>query len=81
MHPRVLQQMDIEALWYEVVPYVYGIGGLVAFFVKPESTLLRLSGALLVVAAATIFRLRWVYRRAHFIALPTPDDPRIDAGT
>ena len=72
--------MDIEALWYELFPYVNGIGGLVAFFIKPDSTLLRLSGVLLIVAAVTIGRLRWAYRRAHYIALPTPQDPRIDAG-
>ena len=72
--------MDIETLWYEMFPYVYGVGGSVAFFVRPESTLLRVSGALLLVAAVTIIRLRWVYRRAHFIALPTPEDPRTKAG-
>ena len=64
--------MDIESLWYEAFPFFYGISGVVAFLIKPESTLLRISGALLVVAAITILRLRWVYRRAHFVDIPPP---------
>ena len=67
--------MDIETLWYELFPYIYGLGSVVAFFIKPESTLLRISGGLLLVAAITIIRLRWIYRRAHYIALPTPEVP------
>ena len=64
--------MDIESLWYEAFPFLYGIAGVVALLIKPGSTLLRISGALLVVAAITILRLRWVYRRSHFVDLQPP---------
>ncbi len=63
--------MDIESLWYEAFPYLYGVGGVVACCVSPGSTLLKISGALLIVAAITVIRMRWVYRRALFVQMPT----------
>lgn len=63
--------MDLEIVWYEAFPYLYGVGGLVALL-YPGSPLLKVSGALLIVAAVTIIRLRWVYRRAEFDRAPTP---------
>ena len=72
--------MDIEALWYEAFPYFYGISGAVAFFVNPGSMLLKISGVLLITAAITIMRLRWVYRRTVFVELPTPATFKADHG-
>lgn len=64
--------MDLEQVWYEAFPYLYGVGGLVALFFQPGSFLLKLSGGLLIVAALTILRLRWVYRRKLFEQAETP---------
>lgn len=66
--------MDLETVWYEAFPYLYGIGGLVAIFLPGGSGLLRASGVLLIVASLTILRLRWVYRRAMFERTPTTHD-------
>ena len=63
--------MDLEQVWYEAFPYVYGAGGAVALLFQPGSFLLKVSGGLLIVAAVTILRLRWVYRRAAFDRMPT----------
>ena len=71
--------MDIESLWYEAFPFLYGIAGVVALLIEPVSTLLRISGTLLVVAAITILRLRWVYRRSHFVDFPPPMAPKHSA--
>jgi len=54
--------MSIGDLWYEASPFVYApMGALVAL--GSDGTLARLSGGLLLVAAATILRLRWTHRR------------------
>lgn len=58
--------MDIESLWYEISPYLYAAFGVGAVFYGPGSILLKGSGILLIAAALTIVRLRWVYRRALF---------------
>lgn len=54
--------MDIEQLWYEFSPYVYSVAGAVALF-NSYSGLAIFSGVLLLGAAATILRMRWVHRR------------------
>ena len=54
--------MDIETTWYEFSPYIYALVGL-ATIAATDSRLSVCSGALLLVAAATILRLRWVHRR------------------
>jgi hypothetical protein len=54
--------MDLEALWYEVSPYVYATGALVAL-VSPASKLSLFFGGLLLLAAGTVIRLRWVHRK------------------
>lgn len=66
--------MELEQTWYEVFPYLYGIGGFVAIFLPGGSGLLRASGVLLIVASITILRLRWVYRRAWFTQLASPSE-------
>ena len=58
--------MDLENLWYEASPFVYGIGGLFALLTQPGAILLRISGVLLIAAALTILRMRWRYRRALY---------------
>ncbi len=58
--------MDLEHLWYELSPYVYGIAGLVALVQRPPSLLYFGSGVLLVAASVTILRWRWRYRRALY---------------
>ncbi len=63
--------MDLETVWYDAFPYLYGIGGVVAILIRPGSLLLKISGALLIVAALTILRLRWIYRRELFRKAPT----------
>lgn len=54
--------MDLETVWYEFSPYVYAAAGL-ASVLSTHSTVGIVSGVLLIAAAATIFRLRWIYRR------------------
>ncbi|MEO6024782.1 MAG: hypothetical protein ABIP64_17060 [Burkholderiales bacterium] len=54
--------MDLETVWYELSPYVYTISGVIALAVA-DARMGQLSGALLLVAALTIIRLRWVNRR------------------
>jgi hypothetical protein len=53
--------MSLERVWYETSPVVYALGG-VTVLLGASDTLARVSGALLVLAAATILRMRWVYR-------------------
>lgn len=53
--------MDLESIWYETAPYAYVFAGIYA--ASAESRLATVSGALLVIAAVTILRLRWSYRR------------------
>jgi hypothetical protein len=54
--------MSIEANWYEFSPYVYAAGG-VASASNIESYISIVCGLMLLVAAATILRLRWRYRK------------------
>ena len=66
--------MDLENLWYELSPYVYAVFGFVVMFHNPASNLLKASGLLLIAAALTIIRLRWVYRRAVDLTVETTAD-------
>lgn len=55
--------MDIEAIWYEGSPYIYasvGLGSLSNY----QSYIAIISGVVLLIASATILRMRWTYRRA-----------------
>jgi hypothetical protein len=54
--------MDLETIWYELSPYVYTLSGLAAF-AAADVRMGQWSGALLLGAALTIIRLRWVNRR------------------
>jgi hypothetical protein len=54
--------MDLETLWYEVSPYVYTLSGVLALLAV-DVRVGQWSGALLLGAALTIIRLRWVNRR------------------
>ena len=64
--------MDLETIRYELLPYLYGAGGIVALSTTPGSLLLKSSGVLLVGAALITIRLRWVYRRTPVFRLPNP---------
>lgn len=54
--------MDLETLWYEVSPYIYAIAGVLAL-ISVDSRLSTFSGGLLILAALTVIRLRWSYRK------------------
>ena len=54
--------MDLETLWYEISPYVYTVSGVIAL-AAADARMGQLSGALLLAAALTIIRLRWINRR------------------
>jgi uncharacterized membrane protein (UPF0136 family) len=54
--------MDLENIWYECSPYLYLAGGL-ATILKSDSRVGLVSGVLLVAAALTILRLRYVHRK------------------
>ncbi|MGZ3236532.1 MAG: hypothetical protein ACXWIN_02880 [Burkholderiaceae bacterium] len=54
--------MDIEATWYEGSPYVYGVVG-VASLSNYHSYIAVVSGIVLLIASATILRMRWTYRK------------------
>jgi len=54
--------MSLEALWYEVSPYVYFVVGLVSAAFSNSDFGLVFS-ALLLTASFAIFRLRRIYRR------------------
>jgi uncharacterized membrane protein (UPF0136 family) len=54
--------MDLEGLWYECSPYLYLAGGILTF-VKADSKVGVASGILLVAAAITILRLRYIHRK------------------
>ena len=56
--------MDLETIWYELSPYVYTISGVTAF-AAADARMGQWSGALLLGAALTIIRLRWVNRRKN----------------
>lgn len=59
--------MSLGDLWYEVSPYIYAPLGAVVLF-GSEGPLAKVSGALLLVAAATILRLRWTHRQRRAAA-------------
>lgn len=63
--------MDLENMWYEFLPYLYAVCGVVALSYSPGSYLLRGSGVLLITAVLTILRLRWIYRRALYQKVET----------
>ncbi len=69
--------MDLETLWYEAFPYLYGIGGVVAILLPTGSGLLKGSGVLLIAASLTILRMRWVHRREEFRRTPTSASVRV----
>lgn len=54
--------MDLESIWYELSPYVYTFSGVTAI-TAADVSVGQWSGALLLGAALTIIRLRWVSRR------------------
>jgi hypothetical protein len=54
--------MNIEPIWYEYSPYVYAAGGLVSIS-NYRSYVAIASGVMLLAAAGTILRMRWVYRK------------------
>jgi hypothetical protein len=56
--------MDIETCWYEFSPYIYIMAGSASIF-SSESLVGTIAGTLLIIAALTILRLRWVHRRAE----------------
>lgn len=56
--------MDLETMWYEFSPYIYAIAGVVSIL-NLKSGLSITSGMLLIGAAATIIRLRWINRRGN----------------
>ena len=56
--------MSLEDIWYESSPYIYLLAGIVAL-VWSEGRLATMSALLLLIAAATILRLRWVHRRGQ----------------
>jgi hypothetical protein len=58
------ENMDLETLWYEALPYLYLVAGVASIIYAP-SYLGRLSGGLLIVAALTILKMRRTYRRAR----------------
>ena len=54
--------MNIEAIWYEYSPFVYATAGV--FSISNYGSVISLvSGVLLIAAALTILRMRWVYRK------------------
>ena len=53
--------MSIEEIWYESSPYVYALAGLTVL-AGADGALAKMSGGLLLIAAGTILRLRWVHR-------------------
>jgi hypothetical protein len=54
--------MSFADVWYETSPYIYAPLGVLVLF-GSDGTLAKVSAFLLVVAAGTILRLRWTYRR------------------
>ena len=56
--------MDIKTCWYEVSPYLYIIVGVISIALSSTYSA-RLPGGLLIIAALTIIRMRWVHRRAQ----------------
>jgi len=59
--------MSLGDLWYETSPYLYAPLGAAVLF-GSEGALAKISGALLLVAAVTILRLRWTFRQRRAMA-------------
>lgn len=55
-------KMKIEAIWYEYSPYLYAVGGVVSVS-NFRSYISIISGVMLLIASATILRMRWIYRK------------------
>ncbi len=66
--------MDLESLWYEVFPYLYGLAGVISLCLSSGSLLLKIAGILLLVASFTILRARWIYRRSMYVHLAPPEE-------
>lgn len=56
--------MSLEDIWYESSPYIYVIAG-ITVLASAEGSLAIASALLLLIAAGTILRLRWVHRRGQ----------------
>ncbi len=67
--------MRLEALWYELSPYVYFVVGL-ASAAFSNSDLGLVCCALLLTASFTMFRLRRLYRRPDSVKLRKYSRPR-----
>ena len=55
--------MKLEQAWYECSPFLYLAAGSAAALDARGSLLLAGSGLILIVLAATVIGLRWVYRQ------------------
>ena len=67
--------MSLEALWYEVSPYVYLVVGLVSAAFS-HSDLGLVFSALLLSASLAILRLRRIYRRPDRVKFRKYSRPR-----
>ena len=56
--------MNFEEVWYEMSPYVYAIVA-IPVLLWGEGSLAKTSGALLLLASATVLRLRWRHRHGR----------------
>ena len=56
--------MDLETIWHAFSPYPYVVVGLISLFYS-TTAVGSVAGVLLIGAAATILRLRWVHRRTE----------------
>jgi hypothetical protein len=72
--------MDLESLWYELLPYLYGIGSVFCLAYPDGSRLLKASGIVLLVAAFAILWRRWSYRRAMYVQVPHVHDVIVARG-
>lgn len=59
--------MNFEEVWYELSPYVYAIVA-VPVLLWGEGSLAKASGGLLLLASATVLRLRWRHRHGRVAA-------------
>ncbi len=72
--------MDLEELWYETSPFIYALLGL-AVLLNTDGFLAKASGALLLVASATVLRLRWKARIGNEQSLSVSKTARRSAQT
>jgi len=61
---RDLAMKNLENLWYEISPYIYGISGIITIFSasKNDNFIGILSGILLLTAGATVVGMRYSFR-------------------